>query len=149
RWWKHRLRIQGDGTGGADPPRPRCVRNGSGPARLARPPRSGAYAAALSRRIDPELAELAVERRAADPEPARDLCHSAAIMADREADDVGLDLLERPQMPVTAVERDAGRAAEHLLAAHLAHGGREVGLAIGVARLGRDVREVLRGQRAA
>ena len=45
--------------------------------------------------IDPELAELAVERRAADPEAPSDLRHAAAIMADREPDDVGLDLLER------------------------------------------------------
>ena len=55
---------------------------------------------ALGGGVDPEVAELAVERRAADPEAARDFGHAAAIMADGEADDVGLDLLERPQMAV-------------------------------------------------
>ena len=42
------------------------------------------------------LVELAVERRAADLQPARDLGHLAAIMRDREADDLVLHLLERP-----------------------------------------------------
>ena len=51
---------------------------------------------------DAELAELAVEGRAADPEPARDLGHPAAIMADGEADDVGLDRFERAQIAVAA-----------------------------------------------
>ena len=51
---------------------------------------------------DAELAELAVEGRAADPQPPRDLGHAAAIMADGEADDVGLDLLERAQIAVAA-----------------------------------------------
>ena len=49
---------------------------------------------------DAELAELAVESRAADAEPAGDFGHAAAIMADGEADDVGLDLLERAQIAV-------------------------------------------------
>jgi hypothetical protein len=50
--------------------------------------------------VDPELAELSVQGRTADPEPARDLGHTAAIMADREADDIRFDLFERPQMPI-------------------------------------------------
>ena len=56
---------------------------------------------------DAEFAELAIERRAPDPEPPRDLGHAAAIMADREADDVGLDLLERAQIAVGVEQRDA------------------------------------------
>ena len=58
----------------------------------------GADAAGLGGGVDAEVAELAVERRAADPEPPRDFGHAPAIVADREADDVGLDLFERPQM---------------------------------------------------
>ena len=50
--------------------------------------------------VDAELAELAVEGRAADPEAARDFGHASAIMADGEADDVGLDLFQRAQMAV-------------------------------------------------
>ena len=57
-----------------------------------RPERSGGG-------VDPELAELAVERRAADPEAPRDLGHASAVMADRKADDVGFDLFERTEMP--------------------------------------------------
>ena len=98
--------------------------------------------------VDPEVAELAVERRAADPEAARDFGHAAAVMADGEADDVGLDLLERAQMAVAGVERDAGRAGDRFVAARLAERRREIGAAAGVARLDRDVREMLGGQRA-
>src|SRR5690348_6842362 len=101
----------------------------------------------LCSRIDPELAEFAVERRPADPEAARHFGHAASIMADREADDVGLDVLQRAQMPVGAVERYAGRAGDHLFAALRADAGREVGAAAGVARLDRDVREMLGGER--
>ena len=75
--------------------------------RLARPARPGADAAALGGGVDPELAELAVERRAADPEAARDLGHAPAVMADGEADDVGFDLFERTQMPVAGVQGNA------------------------------------------
>ena len=53
--------------------------------------------------VDAELAQLAVERRAADAEAPRDFGHAAAVMADGEADDVGLDLFQRPQMAVVAV----------------------------------------------
>ena len=84
---------------------------------------------ALGGGVDPEVAELAVERRAADPEAARDFGHAAAIMADGEADDVGLDLFERPQMAVAGVQRDAGRAGDRLVAARLAECRREIGAA--------------------
>ena len=94
---KHRLRAQGGGAGRPDPPRPRRVRNRAGAARLARDARPGADSAPLGGGVDPEVAELAVERRAADPEAARDFGHPAAIMADREPDDVGFDLFERAQ----------------------------------------------------
>ena len=42
------------------------------------------------------LVKLAVERRAADFQPACDLGHLSAIMRDREADDLALQLFERP-----------------------------------------------------
>src|SRR3954453_2779496 len=42
--------------------------------------------------------EFAVESRAADLEPARGLRHLAAVMRDREADDLVLHLLERPHL---------------------------------------------------
>ena len=64
----------------------------------------------------PSVAELAVERRAADAEPARDFGHAAAIMADGEADDVGLDLFERAQMAVVGEERDRRRAGQRRVA---------------------------------
>src|SRR6185369_4019651 len=76
--------------------------------------------------VDTQLAELPVERRTADTETPRDLGHAAAIMADGEADDVGLDILQRSKMPVTAVECDAWLAAQHLLAPRFAHRRREV-----------------------
>ena len=68
-------------------------------------------------------------------------------MADGEADDVRLDLLERAQMPVAGVERDAGRAGNRFVAARLAERRREIGAAAGVARLDGDVREMLGGER--
>ena len=86
---------------------PRRGRDGAGVESLARIARPGADSAALGGGVDPEVAELAVERRAADPEAARDFGHAAAIMADGEADDVGLDLLERAQMAVAGEQRDA------------------------------------------
>ena len=70
--------------------------------------------------VDPELAELAVKRRAADPEAAGDLGHAAAIMADGEADDVGFDIFQRAQVAVAAVEGDAAvRRRERCFAARL------------------------------
>jgi len=60
--------------------------------RKPKPPRRGR----LGRRVDPELAELAVEGRAADPEATRDFGHPPAVVADGEADDVRLDLFEGP-----------------------------------------------------
>ena len=47
-------------------------------------------------RIGGGFVELAVERRAADLQPARDLRHLTAIMRDRKADDFVFHLLERP-----------------------------------------------------
>src|SRR6185369_11932068 len=66
---------------------------------------------AVSRRgvVDSQFAELAVQRRAPDPQPPRDLGHAAAIMADGEADDVGLDLIQRAQIAVGVEQCDAAR----------------------------------------
>src|SRR3546814_12115056 len=63
------------------------------------------------RGVEPEVAQLAVKRRAADAEAPRDFAHPAAIMADREADAVGLDLFERPQIDVGQTEGDSDRFA--------------------------------------
>jgi hypothetical protein len=56
--------------------------------------------------VDAQLAQLAIERRAPDPQPPRDLGHAAAIMADRQADDIGLDILQRAQIAVGAEQVD-------------------------------------------
>ena len=89
------------------------------------------YAWQLRRRIDAELAELAVERRAANPEPPRHLGHAAAIMTDGEADDVSLDLFQRPEMAIGRVQRDSRRAIEGFVVLRLGQPGREVrGLAV-------------------
>ena len=50
------------------------------------------------RRFQAEFLELAVERRAADAEPARHFRHVAVIAADRHADDFGFHLLEFADM---------------------------------------------------
>src|SRR3982751_1393839 len=89
--------------------------------------------------VDPQFAELAVESRAADPEPPRDLRHPTAIMADRQPDDVRLDLLERAEVPVASEQSDDRSAGDHLVAAGLADVGREIGTAAREARLDRDV----------
>src|SRR4030095_2157304 len=44
--------------------------------------------------------ELSVERRTADLEPARHLRHLAPIVGDRETDDLGFDLLDRPYLAI-------------------------------------------------
>src|SRR3954451_171003 len=94
----------------------------------------------LSGGVDPQVAELAVKGRAADAEAAGDFGHPAAIMADGEADDVGLDIFEHPQMAVAGEQSDLGRAGNHLFAARFAERGREVSAAAGIARLDGDVR---------
>ena len=60
-------------------------------------------AAGLGGGVDAEVAELAIERRAANPEAPRDFGHSPTIVADREPDDVRLDLFQRPQMAFARV----------------------------------------------
>src|SRR5207248_3165796 len=90
---------------------------------------------------------LAVKRRASDPEAAGDLGHAAAIMADGEANDIGLDLLEQPQMAVAGEQGDLRRAGDHLLAPRFAERRREIGAAAGIARLYGYVREMLGGER--
>jgi cytochrome b561 len=57
--------------------------------------------------VDPQLAELAVEGRATDAEPPGHFGHPPAIMADREADHVRLDLLQRAQVSVGLEQRHA------------------------------------------
>src|SRR5215208_7148468 len=70
-------------------------------------------------------------------------------MADRQSDNVGLDFLERPQMAFASVQGDARSPADCFVAARLAEARREVASAVRVARLNRDVREMLGGQRIA
>ena len=60
------------------------------------------------------------------PEAAGDFGHAAAIMADGEADDVGLDLLEAAQMAVGAEERDARAPASAASLDALVDVGRDV-----------------------
>ena len=55
-------------------------------------------------RIVGGLVELAVQRRAADLQPARDFRHLSAIVRDRETDDFAFHLLERT---------DFSRAGQH------------------------------------
>src|SRR6185503_21000448 len=100
------------------------------------------------RRVDPEAAELAVQGRAADSEAPRDLAHPAAVMADRQANDVGFDFLQRTEVSVGGVERDSGSAGDRFVAARLAELRQEIGLAVGEAGLDRDVREMLGGERS-
>src|SRR4051812_45834951 len=102
---------------------------------------ANAAASASSSRINSEVAELAIERRAADAEAARDFGHTAAIMADGEADDVRLDIFQHAQMAVAGEQSYLRRSGNHLFAARLAERRREVGAASGIARLNRDVRE--------
>src|SRR5688572_28812727 len=106
-------------------------------------------ASASGRGVDADVAELAIERGAADSEAPCDFRHATAIMADGQADAVRLDLLERAQMPFVRKERDAGRTAQCDIARLRADGRGEVALAPREARLARDMREVLRRQAAA
>src|SRR4051812_34319984 len=96
--------------------------------------------------VDPEVAELAVERRAADPEAPCDFRHSAPVVTDRKPDDVGLDLFERPKMALAGIQCDARCARDGFLAARMAQAGREIRLAAREARLNGDVREILGGE---
>ena len=52
----------------------------------------------------PERVEFAIERRAPDLQPPRDFRHLPAVMREREADDLGLDVLERTHL-ATAVDQ--------------------------------------------
>ena len=52
----------------------------------------------------PERVKLAIERRAPDFQPPRDFLHLPAVMREREADDLGLDVLERTHL-ATAVDQ--------------------------------------------
>ena len=93
----------------------------------------------LGRAVDAQVAKLAVERRAADPEAARDFGHAAAVVADREADHVGLDIVEAAQVAVVGEEHHAhpvlpriaglGGAAEHFGKLREAVGGQRVAVA--------------------
>ena len=65
---------------------------------------------------DAEFAQLAIKRRAADAEAAGDFGHPAAIVPDGEADDIGLDFLERAQVAVVGVEQHADPARPALAA---------------------------------
>src|SRR4051794_29707468 len=70
-------------------------------------------------------------------------------MADGEADDVGLDLVERTEVAVGRIERDVGSARDRLLAATLAERWGEVRAPAAEARLDGDVREMIGGERGA
>src|SRR5689334_14148364 len=101
----------------------------------------------LSDLADAELAELPVQRGAADAEAAGDFGHPAAIMADGEADDVGFDRFEGPKVAVGVVEGDSGAVGQGRLLRGAVEG-RAVEVA-GAAREGRflgDLREVGGGQ---
>src|SRR5688500_6159649 len=106
-------------------------------------------ASASGRGVDADVAELAIECGAADAEAARHFSHAPAIVADRKADDVRLDLFERAQMPFVGEERDASRAAQRDIARLRADRRGEVALAPGEARLGRDMRKILGREAAA
>src|SRR5690606_12622750 len=87
--------------------------------------------------VDAEIAELAVKRRPADPEPPRNLGHAPAIVPDGEADHICLDLFQRTQIAVLGVEHDAralGFACDGFIAA-----------AIGADDIG-QMREIIRSQ---
>src|SRR5688572_23825122 len=110
----------------------------------------GGFSCPLGRVADPQLAQLAVEGRPADAEAPGHFGHPAAIMADREADDVGLDRLERPQIAVRVVKGDSGAVGQGRLLRGAVQG-RAVEVA-GSAREGRflgDLREIGGGQRIA
>src|SRR3546814_9876133 len=64
-----------------------------------------------SRRVDPQIAQFAIQRRSPDPQPPRDFAHPAAIMADGQADDIGLDFFQRAQIAVGQKQGDADRLA--------------------------------------
>src|SRR5690242_9231434 len=68
-------------------------------------------------------------------------------MTNGKANDIGLNLLERPKMPFARVQRHGRRAGNSLLAACLAESRSEVRTAPRVARLDCDVREMLCRQR--
>src|SRR3546814_12739660 len=71
-------------------------------------------------------------------------------MADGKADDVGLDSLEAPEVPVRLVERDAGAAGEGSTAGRaVQYLGMIIVGALVVGRFLRDVREIGSGQRIA
>src|ERR1700733_11650763 len=53
------------------------------------------------------LVEFAIERRAADFQPARDFGHLPAIMRDREADDLVLHFLERTHLSGSRQHRES------------------------------------------
>src|SRR5664279_2106716 len=53
---------------------------------------------AIGRIVGGGLIELAVERRAADFQAARNFGHLPAVMRDRKADDLSLHFFERPHL---------------------------------------------------
>ena len=52
------------------------------------------------RAVDSQFRQLAIERRPTDPQPPRDFGHAPAIMADGQADYIGLDVGELAHMAV-------------------------------------------------
>src|SRR5215210_5828880 len=76
-------------------------------------PEYAGFSSGSGRALDPEVAQLAVERRPPDPQPPRDFGHPPAIVADGEADDVGLDVLQRAQVAVGGVEHHAHALLDH------------------------------------
>src|SRR5689334_7194190 len=61
--------------------------------------------------VGSRVVELAIERRAADLQPARDFGHLPAIMRDREADDLIFHFLERPDLTGCSEHREAAGIA--------------------------------------
>src|SRR3954452_4217826 len=60
-------------------------------------------------RRTPAFVELAIERGAADLQSPRDFGHLAAIMRDREADDLRFHLLQRAHFAVGGEHRETSR----------------------------------------
>src|SRR3546814_5833597 len=76
-------------------------------------------------------------------QPPRDLAHPAAIVADGEADDVGLDFLERTQVAVGQIEGHAdGLAVDRDLALSRRSAAAERGLDRGEIGAGQHVGQI-------
>ena len=145
----HRARAEGSGTGRAAAPRPRRLRNGAGAQDLARPPGHGADAG--SRRLCRCRARRACDRASSGR------CR-AAVRPRSCGRDSGRSQGGSCRPRCLPAGEDGRRALYNVTPGALASISslrasvmrrREIGLAVGVARLDRDMREVLCRKRAA